>query len=163
MANPVFKGRGAAVTWLRDRVDHKGDDCLIWPFAIIRGYGCVCVNNVSHYAHRFMCELVHGPAPDPKYHAAHSCGKGQLGCVNPNHIFWKSASENERDKRGHGTMYRGGYRKKLRPEEVIAIRLLRDIRTQEELAAMFYVSRRNIGSILEGRTWAYLPQPSSPV
>jgi hypothetical protein len=55
------------------------------------------------YAHRLMCQLAHGDPPTPDHIAAHSCGRGHEGCVNPNHLSWKTYSENELDKRVHGT------------------------------------------------------------
>lgn len=33
-----------------------------------------------------MCELVYGKPPMPKHQAAHNCGKGNLGCINPKHL-----------------------------------------------------------------------------
>lgn len=150
------KGKGAAVTWLREHASHQDDACLIWPFSIVRGYGNVGINGKIYYAHRYMCEMVNGPPPTPKHQAAHSCGCGHAGCVNPRHLSWKTPSENQLDKREHGTAYKEGRRNKLHPQDVIAIRTLKGVRTQDELAEMFGVSRRNIGAILDGRSWLKL-------
>jgi hypothetical protein len=51
-----------------------------------------------------MCELVHGPSPSKKHQAAHNCGNGHLGCVNPSHLCWKTPRENSLDMWKHGTM-----------------------------------------------------------
>lgn len=147
------KGKSEGERWLRDRVSYSGAECLIWPFSLTRGYGRFNVNGKSHYAHRLMCELVHGPAPTPEHHAAHSCGLGADGCVSPLHLSWKTPSANQLDKRDHGTVPTRGARYILTPMQVLEIRRLKGEMTQEELAAKFGVGRQNIGAILTGRSW----------
>lgn len=151
-------GSGEAVHWICDLFDHEGDECVFWPFSTTRGYGVFAYHGKNYYAHRAICEMVHGPAPTDKHHAAHSCGQGENKCVNPQHISWKTPSENQLDKREHGTPYRDGRRNKLKPEDVLTIRSLRGIKTQDEIATMFGVSRRNIGMIQTGRSWVKAPQ-----
>jgi hypothetical protein len=88
---------------------HEGDECLSWPYSRnTKGYGKVRLGRRSHIVSRLACELVHGPAKSPVYEAAHSCGNGHLGCVNPQHLSWKTRRENEADKFIHGTRSRGG-------------------------------------------------------
>ncbi len=69
--------KGKCVEWLREHVAHEGDECLIWPFARNpeKGYGTLGYLGHIHYAHRFMCALVHGPAPKGKPQATHSCAQ----------------------------------------------------------------------------------------
>lgn len=98
------RGQGKCIAWIRAHADYTGDDCLTWPFAIqATGYGSFGYLGKPHYAHRYMCELVNGPPPTAKHHASHSCGRGKFGCVNRNHLSWKTPSENNRDRRKHGT------------------------------------------------------------
>jgi len=51
----------------------------------------------------------HGKPPTSKHHASHQCGV--RACVNKRHLSWKTPSENEQDKRMHGTYSRGPARK----------------------------------------------------
>lgn len=156
MSEPYNKGAGQGLQWLRDHVDYDKHYCLIWPFARVRGYGHVSVDGVLHYAHRYMCQIAHGEPPSSDHHAAHSCGRGDDGCVNPRHLSWKTQSENEIDKRRHGTsraVTSEGLRYKLTAEQVAEIRAMRGTKTQAELAKMFGVSRRNIGMIQTGQSW----------
>ena len=111
------------------------------------------LNGKLEYAHRFMCQLVHGDPPTDKHQAAHSCGNGHLGCVNPKHLTWKTPEANQQDKREHGRAYTDGGRYKLTPADVAEIRAMRGKKTQDEMAKMFGVSRRNIGAVLSGRSW----------
>jgi hypothetical protein len=147
---PHNTGKGANLLWLRERVSYQGDECLIWPFAIVRGYGQLQYRGKITRASRVMCIEAHGEPPTPEHQAAHDCGN--CACVNPTHIRWKTPSENQLDKRKHGTFYNGGRRKRLSDREVMAIRLLHGSRTQDKIAEMFGVSRRNIGMIVNGHS-----------
>jgi hypothetical protein len=79
-------------------------DCLPFPFARDKkGYGHLWANGRKTTAHRLVCELAHGPAPEC-HAAAHACGNAW--CVNPTHLSWKTYQENEADKFRHGTRSR---------------------------------------------------------
>lgn len=138
------KGKGAALQWLRDRVSYAGDDCQIWPFnKNENGYGTLGVEGEIHKAHRFMCTLAHGSPPSDTHQAAHACGN--RGCVNPRHLSWKTRSENEADKKLHGTVGKPrGSRTKLSAADVAFIRASKGTITCETLAAQFGLSRAGI-------------------
>lgn len=108
--------------FLLSQTNYKGDDCLIWPFSRYKnGYGRLGLGGGrTGYAHKAMCFLAHGPAPAPSYEAAHSCGKGHEGCVNPQHLRWSTHVENIADKFQHGTVLGGTrhYLAKLTEEQV---------------------------------------------
>lgn len=141
MTNPITKGRGKTFRWLADRAGFQGDECLSWPFARIRqrGYGILGHEGKHHYAHRLMCEMVNGPAPDDRPQASHSCGNGHLGCVNPRHLSWKSNAENQLDRRVHGTFKKNPNR--MTAEGIAQARTLKGQKTIEEIAQMFRVKR----------------------
>lgn len=133
--------------WLVSHVGHTGQDCLTWPFkANIDGYGMVMVNRKNWMAHRLMCELAHGLPPTPKHQAAHECGNGNKGCVNPRHLSWKTQHENQQDRWKHGTQ-NVGQRGKLTYAERVAIRAMRGEKTQAELAKIYGVDRTTIRCI----------------
>lgn len=77
-----------AKRWMGKYLDHDDAEfCLIWPFNRAQnGYPTAGKNNAIR-PHRLMCERRNGPAPSSKHQAAHSCGKGHLGCVNMNSPF----------------------------------------------------------------------------
>jgi hypothetical protein len=90
---------GEPAKWIKSMVGFSGTECLTWPFARDPG-GYPCKHTFDGKpirAHRVMCILVHGDPPFPKAEAAHSCGNGNLGCVNPNHLSWKTHAENMAD------------------------------------------------------------------
>lgn len=128
-------------------VGHTGEDCLTWPFkANIDGYGMVMVNRKNWMAHRLMCELAHGLPPTPKHQAAHECGNGNKGCVNPRHLSWKTQHENQQDRWKHGTQ-NIGQRGRLTYAERMEVRALKGKVTQAELARRFGLDRTSISSI----------------
>lgn len=151
---PVPEGRG--MTFLRSLVGHDGDECVIWPMFRdpTTGYGRIGVrgkptSNRVGYAHRVMCELAHGKAPSPIHEVAHSCGRGRHGCVNPNHLGWKTRSENQLDRKAHGTATTNKYgrRGKLNEEQRREIRELRGKMTQIKIAALYGVHFETVSRI----------------
>lgn len=163
MTNPVTKGKGKAFTWLKAHVDFQGDVCLPWPFCRDRkGYGALWHNGRGHWAHRLMCTLMHGDPPTPKHQAAHECGKGHYGCVNPRHLFWKTSSENHLDRRKTGSMLRNvhGPKSLLPPETIAQFIALKGQKTQVEIARMFGVSTGCVEYWQHARSQRYPPGAS---
>jgi len=95
---------GEGLQFLNSLFDHQGEECVTWPFSRTpQGYGQTFFCAEVMGAHRVMCILKHGEPPTPDHQAAHSCGKGRDGCVNPKHLRWATPKENIADKFGpHG-------------------------------------------------------------
>lgn len=149
--------------WIEDHIDWDGDDCLIWPFTRnAKGYGYVTLRDTrkSISAARFVCEQAHGSAPSPDHEAAHNCGNGHLGCVNPKHLRWDTRAGNMADKVIHGTAPRGENcgSAKLTEEQVREIRRLMGIVPQTKLAERYGVTNSAISAIHVGRTWFWLDE-----
>lgn len=140
----------AAREWLLSHASHDGDDCLIWPFFRDPYYGRGRIGAIDDrgavlWAHRIMCELAHGEPPTPKHQAAHNCGNGVGGCVNPRHLEWKTNSENQLDRRKHGTHGGAiGTRTRLTAEQIADIRSCGGTETQIETATRLGVKRGTV-------------------
>lgn len=151
---------GAIDVWVRTvAIGYSGDDCLIWPFFRgAKGYAFWTVGGRPRPAARAICELVHGKPPSGEHVAAHNCFMGASGCVNPRHIRWATASENERDKIASGTSNRGARHgmSKLTEADVLAIRSLQGKLTQAEIAERFGVSKWTVGDIIRRERWGWL-------
>ena len=156
-------GMGEPLRWLREHVSHGSDECLTWPFARRDGtYGRYHdpETKKQRYAHREMCRLAHGDPPSPSHEAAHSCGKGHEGCVNPQHLRWDTRKGNASDRVKHGTENRGERNgcAKLTESCVKRIRALasKSGNTQNDIAATFDISRATVSDIVRGRRWGWL-------
>lgn len=66
--------------------------------------------------HRLMLENKLGRALGPQMLACHTCVKHRH-CVNPDHLYEGTWKDNSKDMRAHGTLYRGGGKRKLTPEQ----------------------------------------------
>lgn len=131
--------------WFAEHRSHQGDACLIWPFARdANGYGSTGRNGKKVWAHRYMCELVNGPPPTPKYHAAHTCNNGYGGCVNPKHLTWKTPSANQYEGKAH-------------PRYVLTPEAVADIRTGQAsdlgYSRKYNVRPSTIQKVRLGQTW----------
>ena len=155
-----MRGKGKIYAWLKAHVDHKGTNCLKFPFYISPklNYAMFGLNGKMTYAHRWMCEQRNGPPPSPKHEAAHTCGNAHMGCVNPNHLEWKTHQENAQDRVRHGNYSnrKGKPRFILNEDQARQILALKGQKTQFELADMFGVSRCTISSIHTGRGWPHI-------
>lgn len=147
---------GAAQAFVEKAFVHDGDDCLTWPFSTVRGYGHLGYRGKAWLAHRLVCHVVHGEPPTSKHEAAHSCGNGHRGCVNPKHLRWATSKENKADKVAHGTELFGERNPsaKLSQADAARIRSLKGMATCRDLAKQFGVSRSQISDIQTGKAWA---------
>lgn len=140
-----------------------GDECLIWPFGRTNGYGQIKRDGRTRLVHRILCEDAYGPPPTPEHQAAHSCGKGHLGCVNKHHLSWKTPKENQADRIIHGTHSRGENNAvaKLTEDQAREIIGLTGHLSRKQIAEKFGVSAQNISSIQTGKAWAWLKQKTT--
>jgi|SRR6185295_19632817 len=144
---PDNPGDSVIMRWIAEHLDYPHDDhCLIWPFGKVRGYGSFGRNGKSIKAHRYICELKNGPPPTPEHHAAHSCNRGHDACVNPNHLRWKTPSENFKEAEPHRKL-------KLRPEQAREIRDLKGLEHATVTAERFGIAESTVRNIQAGRLW----------
>lgn len=114
--------RGEAIRYFEETaIPFSGEECLIWPFARKpNGYAYCEINGRTSYVHREVCKRAHGALHAGNLYAAHECGNGHLGCVNPSHLSWKTPKENSADELTHGTRRRGEQRYNSKLTEVQA-------------------------------------------
>lgn len=148
---------GEPMTFLVDvAAKYRGDDCLIWPYGgTVGGRPQVHVGDTTRSAANMLCEILYGTPPTSRHEAAHSCGKGDEGCISPRHLSWKTPAENEADKLIHGTHQYGEQNPvaKLTAAQVDEIRHLRGRLRQREIAERYGISQSNVSMIQSGVTW----------
>ena len=151
--------RGEIDKFIVGLLESETDTCIIWPYARTpNGYGTMTVNQKTVMAHRFLCEMRSGLPPSKKHQAAHLCGRGHEGCVNPRHLRWATAKENARDKIIHGTRVLGEKQRsaKITSSQAIAIYSQRQFGGQHKTAKRFGVSRSIVEKIWSGKSWSWL-------
>lgn len=148
---------GTAERWLRDRLTRPfGEDCVVWPFSFATpGYGQFSPSGSGkvRMAHRIVCEAVNGPAPSPVHQAAHSCGDRR--CINPRHLLWKTARDNQRDRHEHGRRFTGR-RRNFSEDQVREIRGLKGQESVSRLASRFGCTESNIRHIQVRSTYRHV-------
>jgi hypothetical protein len=145
--------------WIVAHKDHQDEECLIWPYSRCKksGAGWSYMNGKSVLAHRLMCRAAHGEPPFPDAVAAHNCGMGHEGCVNPGHLEWKTQHANIFDKIDHGTMPRGqeAWNAKLTNEQALAF--YADPRSAKEIAKDHPgIVWQTIQNLKIGKSWSWL-------
>lgn len=125
--------------------------CWIWQGSKDRhGYGQKRINNLLVYTHRYMFEAVHGPSPEGKHFALHSCDTP--ACCNPAHLSWGDRSRNAIENRDR---LRTHAMQKLTRDEAHAIKYT-ETGSQAAIARRYGVSRVTVNHIRKGRQWADL-------
>lgn len=145
-------------------VPYTGDDCLIWPFPYGDApYPTTRWKGKCNSVHVHVCTLAHGPRPEgEKITVAHSCGRGTDGCVNPNHLSWKTQRENIADKKSHGTEPVGEERwsSKLTEKEAIEIISMRgNGMKQKDIGEIYGIEQAHVSAIMTGKKWKHLHRP----
>lgn len=152
--------QGESFAWIKDvAVPYEGEECLTWPFGRHKhGYGDIQIDGSKKLAHRVVCELAHGKPPHEGSEAAHSCGNGHEGCVNPNHLRWDTRHGNMVDKVEHGTHARGtkSYNSRLTEQDVREIRSLAGSVPYRVLGERFGIAKNTARLIAVGKRWGWL-------
>lgn len=137
--------------------------CWLWSRGTAgRGYGIVTVDGERRKAHRLSWELHRGEIGD-KY-VCHKCDTPQ--CINPDHLFLGTHSDNVRDMCSKGRMWRqntprngeDGTNVKLTESQVVDIRKLRaDGLSWGKLGSLFpHVTISCLRRVVERASWAHI-------
>lgn len=152
------------VVALRKRFNNlvaKGNPCECWEWmgTTFMGYGYMKGILSTERAHRVAYFLHHGTI-DPDLMVCHSCDNP--GCVNPNHLWQGTGSDNMRDmvNKGRNFVLRGTQQiqAKLNSRKVKTIkRLLSSGKSnQMVLSERYGVTQQLISLIVHGKKWAHI-------
>jgi len=150
---------GAPLKWIHDNANYSGEDCIIWPFQLsCNGYGSIKHNGKKRVASRVMCEVAHGIPENEALDAAHQCGNGASGCMNPLHLSWKTRTENCADKKLHGTNMQGedvssSVITENQAEQIILMAMNHPEMLHKDISKSVQCSSCIVGKVLRGDTW----------
>lgn len=134
--------------------------CWLWDgAATVRGYGMFGVAPGDlRMAHRFAYELATGTAPGA-LDVCHRCDVPW--CVNPDHLFLGTRTDNMRDCARKGRIRRPPMGGERNPRAILTAAQVAEIRAryaaggvlQRDLAAEYGVALPTIGHVLSGKNW----------
>jgi hypothetical protein len=131
--------------------------CFLWMAGTHKqGYGFFFRGGkYSELAHRVSWEFYRGKIPEA-VHVLHRCDNPS--CVNPDHLFLGTHSDNMRDcvAKGRKNMPRGAANSATKLTENQAREIKYSPEQNVDLAKRFGVTAVNIGHIKSGRAWKYL-------
>jgi hypothetical protein len=147
--------KGAAKRFLEAALVYTGEDCLLWPYSTIDGYGQMKIAGRHIRVTRLVCAAEHGPAP-PGTDAAHSCHTP--GCVARRHLRWATRKENMADAIERGTTIKGtrNHNAKLTDDDVRDIRYLATWMTQTEVGRIYGIGQDQVSRIVNRVCWTHI-------
>lgn len=142
--------------WERVEVGEKSE---CWPINVCESqrYGRIVVEGEALLAHRAVYESEVGDIGDK--HVLHECDNP--ACVNPNHLFLGTQSDNMKDmyQKGRRKPIAGedGYHAKITEDDVHEIRQrYEDGETQGNIAEDYPIGRTGVGAIVRRETWDHI-------
>lgn len=136
----------------------KTDTCWLWTgYRAKGGHGQFRFKSKNHYVHR-LAYLFHHKTIDDSLCVCHKCDNPI--CVNPDHLFLGTMSENMKDKIAKNRHAKGdnGMLSILSEDNVIEImRLYKTGQySQAQLGRRFKIGQTQISRIVNGHRWGHI-------
>lgn len=133
--------------------------CWLWERACqSRGYGQITLNGKGVLAHRASFEAFYDVDLDREMVVCHRCDNPI--CVNPDHLFVGTQSDNMKDcaKKGRIKMpsQKGAAHSQAQISEEQALAIRADTRNYRIIAASFGISKTTVHEIKTRKTWGHL-------
>jgi hypothetical protein len=143
----------------RSNVDARGrEECWEWRGTKNgAGYGCFYTGGKVYMAHRMAYMIEIGDIEDDLL-ICHTCDN--KSCVNPNHLWKGTRSENAQDCSSKDGQNKKGERNgnsKLTKEDVVEIRRLKsEGYPNRYITNKFGIDRRHIPRLMSGKEWKHV-------
>lgn len=152
---PDTIGRAAIMSRFWSLVNRRtADECWVYQgYVSDRGYGHFSIGHQRIGAHRFAWLVSRGDIPTNRV-VCHNCDNTR--CVNPSHLRLDTQKGNLHESVRKGRKRTWGVQK-LNAEHVREIRLRAAAgQPQQDIAAVFGISRNHVSSIVHRTSWAHL-------
>jgi hypothetical protein len=128
--------------------------CWVWTASTRQGYGTMWLNGKMVDAHRISWFLKHGEWPENC--VLHKCDERR--CVNPDHFFSGTRTDNNRDKVEKGRSYhpQGERNGRSRIGPVLARQIRNSSSSLKSAAELYGVSITTVSQIRSGVRWGHL-------
>jgi hypothetical protein len=146
---------------LKQRIDShtdKSGNCWEWTASKRNGYGRIKVDKSMLSVHRLVYEMTNGKI-SKEMSVCHKCDNPS--CVNPDHLFLGTHSDNMRDmvskNRRDSKGSKNGRSLLTEPSvRIIKKLLLEGFMLQKDIASKFNVSISTISGINQDKTWRHI-------
>lgn len=141
----------------------EADECWLWQGAMsANGYGSFKTGRkVCDGAHRVAYTLFNKASPGAM-HVCHKCDDPR--CVNPNHLFLGTRTDNMQDKIRKGRSRNGDQRGEKNPRSKLSADQVAEVKakilsgkTNTSIAKDYGVSHHLISKIRRGKAWGSVP------
>lgn len=169
MTKPIVTHESAAERFFAKVDKTASHGCWLWTACCFdNGYGAFRFNQKQVKAHRFSYELINGPLSD-ELRACHRCDElyprkdlTYKRCVNPEHLFAGTQSDNIRDcfNKGRQRERRGIISNfaKLTEDEVRQVRTIyaRGDISQQDVGILFGLTQTAVSLIIRRVNWKHI-------
>jgi len=143
----------------------KTDTCWLWTGTRHHtGYGRIEIQGKSMGAHRAIWILLNGPLR-PDQHVCHRCDNPP--CVNPDHLFIGTRSDNMRDCVAKGRKNPAHPKGESHPRSRLTEASVRAMRVESMrgdstsvLSERYGISASQVQRIIAGKRWGHIPLPT---
>jgi hypothetical protein len=131
------------------------NNCMEWQLMRDEGYGKYRINQKKVVVSRVVCELVYG-SPDAGQQALHSCDNPP--CINPDHLRWGTANDNNQDKIERGRLKGERHpRAKFSDAQILELKqMIVAGYPSNEIITKFKISKESFYGIKSGKDWAHI-------
>ena len=137
----IYPRKNFIVRFTEKYIRDSQPDCWNWIGGKSKNYGALTFNKKSYRAHRVSYQIFKGEIPEQML-VCHHCDNP--ACINPDHLFLGSWSDNMKDAWEKGRMTRNG-KIKLTIKQIKEIKKLSD--RHADIAKKYGVTRSRISQI----------------
>lgn len=144
---------------LKAKASRNEHGCLLWSgFLNAAGYAQIEFRGKTYFIHAFSYMNAHKLSSIPNDLQIRHGEKCARNCFEPSHLTIGTAKDQARDKRDHGTMYRGEKCKKAKLTEALALKIFHSKRvgSRKDKASLYGVSKDAIRAIENGKSWTHV-------